>query len=84
MPLQRRAVARTRSPRRNNGERNRRQHEYDRRDRRRLGEQCRRTSRPERGLGTHAAKRPREIGRLAALQKDHNDEKQAHNYVHDC
>ena len=84
MSLQRRAAARSIRLRRNDRQRNRGQHEDDGRDRRGLRKQRCRTARTEGSLGTHSAKRASEIGRLAALQKDHNDQEEAHDYVHNC
>jgi len=56
------------------GQRHRSQHEHDGAPRRRLGEKCGRSARPDRRLTSRAAEGTREIRRLAALQHDDDDQ----------
>ena len=78
------AAARSVILRRYDRQGDRSQHENHGRDRRRLREQRRRTTRPECCLRTHSAERSGQIGRLAALEEDHDDQEETHDYVHDC
>ena len=71
----------TRVPRGQNRQRHGSQHKYDRRYRGGLRQQRGRPSRTERRLLTHAAKSSGQIRSLAALQQDHNNQKQTHHYV---
>jgi len=66
------------------GERYRGQHEQHRGDGRRFGERRGRASRAKCSLTALSAEGCRYVSRLAALQEDDNDKKQANHYVDDC
>ncbi len=66
-----------------NGERDRRQHEENGRNRGRPGERRGGTPRAERGLAALSAEGRRNVPGLAALQQNNDDQKQTNNDVDD-
>ena len=63
------------------GQRHGSKHEHNGAPRRRLGKKRRRSARAERRLAARAAEGARQVGRLAALQHDHDNQKCADDDV---
>ena len=59
-----------------------RQHEQNRGDGRRLGQRRGRASRTKGGLAALTAKSGGNVPSAATLQQDHDDQEEAHDYVH--
>ena len=83
MAFQNRNAGTPRAPCRNDGERNRGQHEDNGGNRGRLRQQGRRTARAERRLRPHAAESPGQISSFAALQQHHDDQEKTNHDVNE-